>query len=40
MEEPVQRLLNFDHMETASKVRSIPDAQNLLDLVFYVGFRR
>jgi hypothetical protein len=39
MVEPVQQLLKFDYAETVSKVRSISDAQNLLDLVYYVGYR-
>jgi hypothetical protein len=37
MVESVQVLLNFDYAETVSKLRSISDAQNLLDLIFYVG---
>jgi hypothetical protein len=38
MAEPVQRLLKLDYADTVSAVRSISDAQNLLDLVCYVGY--
>ena len=37
MVEPVLRLLQFDYAETVSKLRSMLDAQNLVDLILYVG---
>ena len=37
MVEHMQSLLIFDHAETVSKIRSISDAQNLLDFIFHVG---
>jgi hypothetical protein len=40
MAEPVQRLLTFDYTETVSKIDTIPDAQNLLDLIFYTIHNR
>ena len=33
----VRALVRFDPTETAMKVRSITDAQNLVDLIFCVG---
>jgi hypothetical protein len=33
----MRSLLHFDPVETASKIRSRSDAQDLVDLIFYVG---
>ncbi|KIL56637.1 hypothetical protein M378DRAFT_172527 [Amanita muscaria Koide BX008] len=33
----VRALIRFDPTETAMKVRSITDAQNLIELIFCVG---